>query len=78
MTLTEFNNLDDVNIVLTALKKIGFDDVYEVSGAAEIASELTREYVKSHQEMHPVISTACPSVVRLIRVRFPNLLEHLL
>jgi len=74
----QFNHLDDVNIVLTALKKIGFDDVYEVSGAAEIASELTREYVKSHPEMHPVISTACPSVVRLIRVRFPNLLEHLL
>lgn len=74
----QFNHLDDVNIVLTALKKIGFDDVYEVSGAAEIASELTREYVKSHPEMHPIISTACPSVVRLIRVRFPNLLEHLL
>ncbi len=74
----QFNHLDDVNIVLTALKKYGFDDVYEVSGAAEIASELTREYVKSHPEMHPVISTACPSVVRLIRVRFPNLLEHLL
>lgn len=74
----QFNNLDDVNIVLTALKKIGFDDVYEVSGAAEIASELTREYVKNHPEMHPIISTACPSVVRLIRVRFPNLLEHLL
>ena len=32
----QFNNLDDVNIVLTALKKMGFDDVYEVSGAAEI------------------------------------------
>ena len=74
----QFNNLDDVNIVLTALKKIGFADVYEVSGAAEIASELTREYVKNHPEMHPIISTACPSVVRLIRVRFPNLLEHLL
>ena len=74
----QFNHLDDVNIVLTALKKMGFDDVYEVSGAAEIASELTREFVRSHPEMHPIISSACPSVVRLIRVRFPNLLEHLL
>ena len=74
----QFNNLDDVNIVLTALKKIGFDDVYEVSGAAEIASELSREYIKNHPEQYPIISSACPSVVRLIRVRFPNLLEHLL
>ena len=74
----QFNNLEDVNIVLTALKRVGFDDVYEVSGAAELVSELSREYVHNHPEKHPVISTACPSVTRLIRVRFPNLIEHLL
>ena len=74
----QFNNLDDVNIVLTALKRVGFDDVYEVSGAAELVSELSREYVHKHPELHPIISTACPSVTRLIRVRFPNLIEHLL
>lgn len=74
----QFNNLDDVNIVLTALKKMGFDDVYEVSGAAEIVSELSRAYINAHSEKYPIISTACPSIVRLIRVRFPNLIEHLL
>lgn len=74
----QFNNLEDVNIVLTALKRLGFDEVYEVSGAAEIVSELSRKYVSAHKEKWPIISTACPSVVRLIRVRFPNLLEHLL
>ena len=74
----QFNNLEDVNIVLTALKRVGFDDVYEVSGAAELVSELSRAYVKSHPEQHPIISTACPSVTCLIRVRFPNLIEHLL
>ncbi len=74
----QFNNLEDVNIVLTALKKMGFDDVYEVSGSAELVSEMSRKYVEEHKEMWPIISTACPSVVRLIRVRFPNLIEHLL
>lgn len=74
----QFNNLDDVNIVLTALKRMGFDDVYEVSGAAELVSEISRKYVEEHKEQWPLISTACPSVVRLIRVRFPNLIEHLL
>ena len=74
----QFNNLDDVNIVLTALKRMGFDDVYEVSGAAELVSEVSRKYVEQHKEQWPLISTACPSVVRLIRVRFPNLIEHLL
>lgn len=74
----QFNHLEDINIVLTALKKMGFDDVYEVSGAAELVSEMSRKYVAEHKEQWPIISTACPSVVRLIQVRFPNLIEHLL
>ncbi len=74
----QFNNLDDINIVLTALKRMGFDDVYEVSGAAELVSELSRRYIEEHKEQWPIISTACPSIVRLIRVRFPNLIDHLL
>lgn len=72
------NNLDDINIVLNALKKMGFDDVYDVSSAAEIVSSLSSAYVREHKEQQPIISTACPSVTRLIRVRFPNLLTHLL
>lgn len=74
----QFNNLDDPNIILTALLDMGFDAVYEVSGAAELISEMSREYVRTHKEQWPLISTACPSVTRLIRVRFPNLIEHML
>ena len=75
---SQFNNLEDVNIVLNALKLMGFDDVFEVSGAAEIVSEATRRYISEHQDQAPIISTACSSVVRLIRVRFPNLIPHML
>ena len=74
----QFNNLDDVNIVLSALKLLGFNDVYEVSAAAEMISEMSRNYISEHHDKTPFISTACPSVVRLIRVRFPNLIDHLL
>lgn len=74
----QFNNLDDINIILTALKRMGFDDVYEVSGAAELVSEMSRRYIEEHKEKWPIVSTACPSIIRLIRVRFPNLLDHLL
>ena len=31
----QVNHLEDVNILLTALKDMGFDDVYEVSAAAD-------------------------------------------
>lgn len=75
---SQFNNLEDVNIVLAALLKMGFDDVYEVSAAAELVSDATRIYIEQHRGDLPLISTACPSVVRLIRVRFPNLIDHLL
>jgi len=75
---SQFNNLEDINIVLTALLYLGFDDVYEVSSAAELVSAATRKYLEAHHDKWPVVSTACPSVVRLIRVRFPNLIDHLL
>ncbi len=75
---SQFNHLTDTNIVLTALLMMGFDDVFEVSGAAELISEATRKYIKAHPEKWPLISTACPTIERLIRVKFPNLLNHLL
>ncbi len=55
---SQFNNLEDVNILLNALLLLGFDDVMEVSAAAELVSEATREYLAEHQENLPMISTA--------------------
>ncbi|MEG0615139.1 MAG: 4Fe-4S binding protein, partial [Oscillospiraceae bacterium] len=62
----QFNNLDDVNIILRALKLFGFNDVYEVSAAAEMVSEMSRNYIANNPDKQPFISSACPSVVRLI------------
>ncbi len=75
---SQFNNLDDVNVVLNGLLDMGFDEVYEVSAAAELVSEATRNYLLKHENQFPLISTACPAVVRLIRVKFPNLISQLL
>ena len=75
---SQFNNVHDNDIILTALTLMGFDDVFEVSAGAEIVSELSRIYIKEHPELHPLISTACPTIERLIRVRFPGLIPHLL
>ena len=76
----QFHNLDDPNIVLNALLSMGFDDVYEVSAAAELVSEASREYIEQHKAEvdGPFISTACPTMVRLISIKFPNLLPMLL
>ena len=74
----QFNNLDDIDYVLTGIKQLGFDDVFEVSRAAELVSEATRKLLASGRLKRPVISSACPAVVRLIRVRFPDLCDHVL
>ena len=77
---TQFQNIESQDIILNALSLMGFSDVVEVSAAAELVSEVSRKYVKEHRSeiKGPFISTACPSIVRLITIRFPNLLPNLL
>ena len=74
----QFDNLEDVDYILDGLLKIGFDDVYEVSAAAEKVSAYTRLYLKTEGVKKPVISSACPVIVRLIGLRFPSLTENII
>ena len=74
----QFDNLDEIDYVLDGLIKIGFDKVYEVAKAAELVSAYTRQYLKTEGVKKPAISTACPTVVRLISLRFPSLSDHLI
>ena len=74
----QFDNLDDVDYVLNGLLKIGFDEVYEVSKAAEMVSAYTRVYLQTEGVKKPAISSACPVIMRLISLRFPSLEEHVI
>ncbi len=74
----QFDNLDDVDYVLDGLLKIGFDDVFEVSAAAELVSAYTRLYLKTQGVKKPAISSACPVIIRLIGLRFPSLTENII
>jgi iron only hydrogenase large subunit-like protein len=73
----QFKNLSNCNKVMFALKKIGFDDVYEVARGADFSTQLLREKLRIPDIPKPLISSACPAIVRLIQVRFPNLIKHL-
>lgn len=63
---------------LQAILKLGFDEVAEESAITGQVNEFIREYINYHPETRPLISSNCPSVVRLIQVRFPDLLPHIL
>ncbi|MBE6755972.1 MAG: 4Fe-4S dicluster domain-containing protein [Ruminococcaceae bacterium] len=72
----QFANLDDINIVLNVLKRMGFDEVAEVSKGAELVSHATRKLMAAGAFRKPVISSACPVVCRLIRISFPELIPN--
>ena len=74
----QFENLDDVDYVLDGLLKLGFDDVFEVSAAAELVSAYTRKYLKTESIIKPAISSACPVVTRLIGLRFRSLTDNII
>jgi Na+-translocating ferredoxin:NAD+ oxidoreductase RNF subunit RnfB len=64
--------------ILSALKTVGFDDAYDVTCASESVSIAIQEYLDSNNSPRPLISPFCPAIVRLIQVRYPNLLDHLI
>ena len=74
----QVKHLHDIDYILTGLKRLGFDHVFEVAAGAELVSDATRKLMGQGKLETPVISSACPAVVRLIKVRFPNLCDHVL
>lgn len=73
----QFSDLADPGAVLDALLALGFDEVFEVPLAADLVSQAMREFVQQ-QGPGPRISASCPAVVRLIQVRFPELIPNLI
>ena len=74
----QYNHQKNQDLVLDALCKAGFDDVFEEAAAAELISDATSRILATGSVEKPVISSACPAVTRLIRVRFPQLIDHVL
>ena len=59
---------------------MGFDRVLEVGFGADLATKAIAEYLNSAGALlpRPVISSACPAVVRLIQVRYPGLVGNII
>lgn len=74
----QFSKAVNIDVILTGLKNIGFDDVFEVARGAEVITAKTREILASGKFNAPLISSACPAVVRLIAVRFPSLSDRVI
>ena len=73
----QFASKVGINAMLTALKEIGFDEVYEATIGTEIITKVIREKIlKEDKIARPLINSSCPAILRLIQIRFPDLLPN--
>lgn len=75
----QFDGSYSTNEVLNAIKNIGFNEVIEVAYGAEVVGEALKWEVEKekYRDKRPIISSACPAVIRLIQVRFPELIDNI-
>jgi Fe-S-cluster-containing hydrogenase component 2 len=64
--------------ILKGLKGIGFDDAFDQAQTCGMVSFAIQEYLRDYQGPRPLISNACPVIVHLIQVKYPNLLAHII
>lgn len=74
----QFKKSTTICHVHAALRQVGFDHVMDVAFAAEVVSEKIKELLHEKDNDAPLISSACPAVVRLIQVKFPGLIHQLI
>ena len=74
----QFSEDVSYEVAKQAIYELGFDEVHEEAEVTNFKVEIIREYIRAHRDIRPIISSNCPSVVRLIQVKFPSLVPNLL
>jgi Fe-S-cluster-containing hydrogenase component 2 len=64
--------------ILSGLRKIGFNEACDVACASETVSTAVDEYLANYRGPLPLLSPFCPTIVRLIQARHPNLIDQLI
>lgn len=75
---SQFNHEVSIEQILEGLLILGFDEIFEVALAAEYVSAEIHDYLSKNITSRPFISSACPAVVRLIQVKFPELIDYII
>ncbi len=64
--------------IFGSLKKLGFTHIFEIDSVVDQVQEGYSRFRKEYHGPIPLISTFCPAIVRLIQVRFPSFVNHLI
>lgn len=73
----QFEKKVPASAVNDILGEMGFSEVCTVEQSVDTLVNEINSYVRKAEEK-PVISSFCPAVIRLIQVRFPSLLDHIM
>jgi len=62
-------------IIHLAFKELGFDEVIATTTSCAAVARACVKYMERGPRRRPVIATDCPATVRLIQVKYPELVE---
>ena len=74
---SQFESSTHPYIIHLAFKKLGFDEVVDVGTSSAALAQALVKYMKKYRGRLPLISSHCPSVLRLIQVKYPDLVEQI-
>ncbi|NCA85581.1 MAG: 4Fe-4S dicluster domain-containing protein [Clostridia bacterium] len=74
----QFAAKHSVEQITQTLLELGFTHVFEIENGARLIRQETRNLLAENRELKPLISTFCPAIVRLVQVKFPALVHHLM
>ncbi|NLW19324.1 MAG: 4Fe-4S dicluster domain-containing protein [Candidatus Cloacimonetes bacterium] len=60
-----------------AVFELGFDEVQEEAMVTEFMISMIRDYIRGNRAKRPILSSNCPTVVRLVQLKYPSLLPNL-
>lgn len=61
--------------ILAGLEHMGFDNAIDLAPICGEVSFAIQEYIREYKGPKPLISIACPTIVRLIQVKYPDLTD---
>lgn len=72
---SQFGDYVKPSAINDAVKALGFDEVFDITYACDITSEITKKEIEKVEK--PAIGIFCPSIEELIKISYPSLKEHI-
>jgi iron only hydrogenase large subunit-like protein len=74
----QFSKQISIDEIIGVIKELGFTHVIPAEYTVDAINEAMLEAATDTEREKPLISSFCPAVVRLIQVKFPGMVDHIL